>query len=786
LKTLWLFGLIFIGLFSTTSGKFVPAIQLDVFVSSDQMTCAAPSCDLSLSARRRLRSRVVAVRHAAFHSAALKQLVDISGRQHATTTYDRGSLIMLRPRPYIISLNALVCSIGEFGSCVDLATTACTSTVAAAFVDHDEDVSINALAIASPAVSAVACCAHDACSDSPAYYCADAPADACAFALVSRADAHMCATFDAEELAVPLEVDSNSAAAPLACAFYFNGNDNNVFDCSGDNGTFGHLAPVGQNNFVELVEHQALNQLADMTYGHDSDLHNSNDNDDYLNDNDDIDNDDFDGSIDNGIFGLLAPMGQNNLVELADLSKLADLTGDFGLTAQADAADACLDNLLNFISLESCCNPVGDDFVFDTPNTDNSMKDVCPRVWGWGDVALILGERERLCDSAPDDDCDSETEELTDLGHDVSDSVVLIDACRVGVRDDSEPVTDELADLGQEVVVSLENFADLGHDVVDSLENFVVAFIGDRFSRLFVDSERLVCGDLFAYEVLADFRVCLRGACCRLLPSIRQFLLCEELQRTLADLLADTANSIQAHLRVVSSADECRAYYNGTLSDLADTLVDSFNSCAVVPVCAAQANLDEEHPDLDSLPWCAFDPFEDLENPDLDWLADVALLMPGGDDERHADYDNPDLDAFDWWLEAFFVASARADACLDELLNFISLEICCVPVVVSVCVAAPVVNMAPTFPTTPLRSNATKARPATPSMPRKHIGSEYSQEAWQTLTRDEHFRILELRLGRSLGVVNDSMYSAVIQDAGWKLSCTELEVIFSSDDDWYG
>jgi hypothetical protein len=365
--------------------------------------------------------------------------------------------------------------------------------------------------------------------------------------------------------------------------------------------------------------------------------------------------------------------------------------------------------------------------------------------------------RERLCDSAPDDVFDSETDELADLGQDVSD-----------------------------VVVSLENFADLGQDVVVSLDDSVAALIGDRFSRQFVDSERLVCGDLFAHEVLADFRVCLRGACSRLQPSIRQFLLREELQRALADLLADTANSMHAHFRLVTSAEDCRAYYNGTLSKFVDTLVDGFNSCAVVPVVAAPDNIDEEHPDLDSLPWCAFDPFEDLENPDLDWLADVALLMPGGDDERHADYDNPDLDAFDWWLEAFFVASARADACLDELLNFISLEICCVPVVVSVCVAAPVVNMAPTFPTTPLRSNATKARPATPSMPRKHIGSEYSQEAWQTLTRDEHFRILELRLGRSLGVVNDSMYSAVIQDAGWKLSCTELEVIFSSDDDWYG
>ena len=285
---------------------------------------------------------------------------------------------------------------------------------------------------------------------------------------------------------------------------------------------------------------------------------------------------------------------------------------------------------------------------------------------------------------------------------------------------------------------------------------------------------------------MADFRVCLRGACSRLLPSIRQFLLREELQQALADLLADTANSMHAHFRLVTSAEDCRAYYNRTLSKLVDTLVDGFNACAVVPVVAAPDNFDEEHPDLDSLPWCAFDPFEDLENPDLDWLADVALHMPGGDDERHADYDNPDLDAFDWWLEAFSVALERADACLDELLNFISLEICCVPVVVSVCVAAPVVNMAPTFPTTPLRSNATKARPATPSMPRKHIGSEYSQATWQTLTRDEHFRILELRLGRSLGVVNDSMYSAVIQDAGWNLSCTELEVIFSSDDDWYG
>ena len=160
-----------------------------------------------------------------------------------------------------------------------------------------------------------------------------------------------------------------------------------------DNGIFGHLAPMGQDNFVELVEQQALGKLADLTDDHGFDYHNSYDIDDNLNDNDDNDSDDYDGSVDNGFFGLVAPMGQDNFVELADLSRLADMSGDFGLTAQADAVDACLDKLLNFISLESGCNPEGDVFVSDTSNTVNSTNVVCPRDYWWN-VARIFGEAE--------------------------------------------------------------------------------------------------------------------------------------------------------------------------------------------------------------------------------------------------------------------------------------------------------------------------------------------------------------------------------------------------------
>ena len=150
---------------------------------------------------------------------------------------------------------------------------------------------------------------------------------------------------------------------------------------------------MGQDNFVELDEQQALGKLADLTDDHGFDYYNSNDIDDNLNDNDDNDSDDYDGSVDSGFFGLVAPMGQDNFVELADLSRLADMSGDFGLTAQADAVDACLDKLLNFISLESCCNPEGDVFVSDTSNTVNSTNVVCPRDYWWN-VARIFGEAE--------------------------------------------------------------------------------------------------------------------------------------------------------------------------------------------------------------------------------------------------------------------------------------------------------------------------------------------------------------------------------------------------------
>ena len=322
-----------------------------------------------------------------------------------------------------------------------------------------------------------------------------------------------------------------------------------------------------------------------------------------------------------------------------------------------------------------------------------------------------------------------------------------------GVRGVFEPETDELADCvvqdhndvitAQElentsavsVCEAQEHFyeftaqddaADASLDKLAVGQRFCVGVLA-HFHAWFENHDfgEFQCGEHLRCELLDVFSTLLRDAWLRVHSRAHQFMLLDGVQKLVADNLGKQISALL-------TTAECPVHLHSTMTAFVENLVFTFNVGTeipvVVPVCEARAHFDE------------------------------------------------------------FAAHADAvDASLDKLLDLISLEnCCCAPVVVSVCVAAPVVNMAPTFPTTPLRSNATKARPATPSMPRKHIGSEYSQATWQTLTRDEHFRILELRLGRSLGVVNDSMYSAVIQDAGWNLSCTELEVIFSSEDDWYG
>jgi hypothetical protein len=76
--------------------------------SNYQMTCAASMCDLSVSARRRLRTRLAAVRFAAVQSAGLKDFVVASFPQLGTTLYDRDTLIKLRSRPTHLCLNRLV------------------------------------------------------------------------------------------------------------------------------------------------------------------------------------------------------------------------------------------------------------------------------------------------------------------------------------------------------------------------------------------------------------------------------------------------------------------------------------------------------------------------------------------------------------------------------------------------------------------------------------------------------------------------------------------------------
>ena len=87
-------------------------------IAASHMTCAASLCDLSTSAHRRLRTRVVAVRFSVLHSVVLNKLVGSSSRPSNTKYYDRDSLIKLRPRPITLVLDELVT-----GSRVDLAAT---------------------------------------------------------------------------------------------------------------------------------------------------------------------------------------------------------------------------------------------------------------------------------------------------------------------------------------------------------------------------------------------------------------------------------------------------------------------------------------------------------------------------------------------------------------------------------------------------------------------------------------------------------------------------------------
>jgi hypothetical protein len=239
-------------------------------------------------------------------------------------------------------------------------------------------------------------------------------------------------------LAELIPTDGEVLCSGHADCSVFYGYDNYDFDGSGDSGNFGHLAPMGQDNFVELVEQQSLSKLAVMTDDHGFEHHNNYDNDDGN------DNDDFESSGDYGIFGHLAPVG-------------------------ADLGQDVVVSLENFADL-------GQDVVVSLENFE--VKD---------------GVRERLSD-IPDYDSEPVTEELADLRQDVvvslENSVATLigdrfarqfqnDARQDGVLVDSEPETEELADLGQDVVVSLENFADLGQDVVLSLENSGSGSCGD-------------------------------------------------------------------------------------------------------------------------------------------------------------------------------------------------------------------------------------------------------------------------------------------------------------------
>jgi hypothetical protein len=223
---------------------------------------------------------------------------------------------------------------------------------------------------------------------------------------------------------------------------------------------------------------------------------------------------------------------------------------------------------------------------------------------------------------------------------------------------------------------------------------------------------------------------------------------------------------------------------------------------------------------LDDLAWCDDERHADYDNPDLEEL--------DWGDERHADYDNPDLDAVDWWLDAVMVVAERFDICLYELLDFISLESCChldesvceaannfgscedLATSFAVCFAAHIVSLAlqadcvdaclnellafisleicckldeapgvaacssrcqVQYPPRPRVTNARFAKQG------KLVGLGFSAEVWQAMMRNAQVEAWELSLGRSLDVVPNKEID-LYRDGGWQFSHSDLIILF--------
>jgi hypothetical protein len=79
--------------------------------SVESMLCAADLCGLtSRAARRRLRSRKVAIRHAQVQACFIMKCLANSGDRAVS----RDSVLSLRPRPIAVALDELVMHPSEF------------------------------------------------------------------------------------------------------------------------------------------------------------------------------------------------------------------------------------------------------------------------------------------------------------------------------------------------------------------------------------------------------------------------------------------------------------------------------------------------------------------------------------------------------------------------------------------------------------------------------------------------------------------------------------------------
>jgi hypothetical protein len=149
------------------------------------------------------------------------------------------------------------------------------------------------------------------------------------------------------------------------------------------------------------------------------------------------------------------------------------------------------------------------------------------------------------------------------------------------------------------------------------------------------------CGELLRYEFMGDFCVRLCGACLRVHLRAYQFLLLDGIQKAFADKLAMSACSLSDRLSGLFTTEESQAHFHDTVFTVVDILVATLNDgtepLVAVPSCEAQDIIDDHGDD--------------------------------GTADNNIDFEAHNV--------SFALQADCVDACLNELLDFISLEICC-------------------------------------------------------------------------------------------------------------